>query len=152
MFLLAKFLEEIGYLDDDKSTEAKVSIGRLLITMMESLEYNIHPIVQVGMTSGQVEDIGSALYPVAARYLNHSCDPNTLRVSLGSSVVFVARRNIKAGQNDSSSSNNTYYLFLLPYNSPVYRRGDHRRLRTTFPQEREGGSEGETQDFLQVRF
>ena len=46
-----------------------------------------------------VKDIGSVLNPTAARVLNHSCDPNTLRVSFsGHKTAFLARRDIAKGE------------------------------------------------------
>ena len=46
-----------------------------------------------------IRDIGSVLNPSAARALNHSCDPNTVRVSFsGHKTAVVARRDIARGE------------------------------------------------------
>ncbi len=65
--MVGQFLEEIGYLDDDKSFGAKLAAGALMARMMESLQYNLHPLDQLRVENSQVDDIGAALYPVAAR-------------------------------------------------------------------------------------
>ena len=46
-----------------------------------------------------VRDIGSVLNPTLARSLNHSCDPNTLRLSFsGHRTAVLARRDIARGE------------------------------------------------------
>ncbi len=47
-------------------------------------------------------NVGSAVFPLLA-LLNHSCDQNVTKYNLGSSVVAVAARDIKRGEEVSEN-------------------------------------------------
>jgi hypothetical protein len=48
---------------------------------------------QVGL-----ERLGNALNPSVGSVLNHSCNPNTIRISVGRKTIIVAARNIAEGE------------------------------------------------------
>ena len=49
------------------------------------------------------ETVAAALYPVLAATVNHSCNPNLVRFSVGDSILFMAAKNIKKGILQGSS-------------------------------------------------
>ncbi|XP_023327551.1 N-lysine methyltransferase SMYD2 [Eurytemora carolleeae] len=84
-------------------TEEKV--GKIIFRLQEGIQYNLHTVDGVqeaqqmtGISTPVLTEIGSAVFPTLL-LLNHSCEPNTIRISgFGNQVVMVAKRKIKKGQ------------------------------------------------------
>ena len=85
-----------------KMTEDESYIIQLLFHFQTGIQYNLHGIYQIegALEAGKkipLVDIGAGVYPTTL-FFNHSCAPNTLRINQGSRVIFVAKRNIKKGE------------------------------------------------------
>ena len=78
-------------------------IGRYMSHIMEVATMNSHEIGVVqcppghSWMLGQTRAVGCALEPTMV-LLNHSCDPNMVRVNIGHNTVAFAARNIKKGE------------------------------------------------------
>ena len=82
------------------------TLGPIIFHLLECVQYNSHPIdVVVGdidpNKNVNLVEIGTAVYPTIATCLNHSCDPSTVRVSRGNTLILVARRRIGFGEEIS---------------------------------------------------
>jgi len=108
LFLL-KCLREGGYFgpnqyDDYLSIgEEEVFIATLLLRHLQLLQFNaheIHEFLQVGddtMRGTKTAYIGLGIYPTVALF-NHSCHPSVGRYFVGTSLVLVSSRTIKANE------------------------------------------------------
>lgn len=105
--VLLKCLIAAGYfgpteLGSSSLTSDQLYIGELLFHFQTGIQYNLHAVYQVSekdLTPGKripLSDIGAGVYPTTI-FFNHSCAPNTVRINQGKRVVYVAKRNISAG-------------------------------------------------------
>jgi len=79
-------------------------IANIVYFMQEGIQYNLHTVDEVkpsnltGIASPQLREVGCAVFPTLL-LLNHSCEPNTLRINAnGNQVVMVAKRRIRQGE------------------------------------------------------
>jgi len=82
-------------------TDDQILIGRLIYQLRLISESNCYPLWGVEVDeSGQagLENIGSGIYPGIGSYINSVCDPNTLRCNVGNTVIIIAARDIKEGE------------------------------------------------------
>ncbi|XP_023343895.1 SET and MYND domain-containing protein 4 [Eurytemora carolleeae] len=82
-------------------SDEELTIGLLVYKLRLITESNCYPIWGVEVDkAGQVglENIGSGVYPSIGSYLNSNCNPNTLRCNIGGTVVIIAARDIKQGE------------------------------------------------------
>ncbi|XP_037079259.1 uncharacterized protein LOC119100256 [Pollicipes pollicipes] len=82
----------------DGETAALEETAAVLLHYLQSLPCNAHEVseqVRCGSDS-ELREVGAAVYPTVS-LLNHSCDPNVLRVSHGTSCVVHVIRPVPAG-------------------------------------------------------
>ena len=67
--------------------------------LFQILQFNVHSVMQAVIKDQtfSMEPIGSALYASIA-FLNHSCNPNTIKYWEGDRMVLVASQPIRRGQ------------------------------------------------------
>lgn len=99
-------LLECQYLEGSLDDEENQLVGRLIFEALEAIQYNSHPIDQAKgdirpSSHVNLEEIGSAVYPLIASVCNHSCDPSTIRISIGRDLYMIARRQIQPGEEIS---------------------------------------------------
>ena len=74
----------------------------MILTFLQVLQFNTHSVLQSARKSQSedegfcMEPIGSAIYNSMA-FLNHSCNPNTIKYWEGTRMVLVASQPIKKG-------------------------------------------------------
>ena len=86
--------------------EDRDSLGPIIFQLLEVIQYNTHPLDQVGAhidpnKNLDLLEVGSAVFPTLAQCVNHSCDPSTVRVLHGNKIFLFARRLIRAGDEIS---------------------------------------------------
>ncbi|XP_023326763.1 SET and MYND domain-containing protein 4 isoform X2 [Eurytemora carolleeae] len=101
-YMLSGDSQEIWGLTDNLGRNInKLKTGELLFRIVKIVQYNCHSVMQcVHDQAGsefRMESIGSALYTSLA-FLNHSCDPNTIKYFVGNTVFLVASRPILQGE------------------------------------------------------
>lgn len=101
VFLL-QLLAALGY----QEHTARQPLGPIVYRLLEAVQYNTHPIDGLAgrvdpATNVNLTELGSAVYPTLASCLNHSCDPSTVRICVGSRVALFARRNMEVGEEVS---------------------------------------------------
>merc|ERR1711962_1361719 len=109
--VLLKCLQASGYFvqaesgdksNSDELSKVELYIGKLLFHFQTGIQYNLHAVYQVAEKELQpgkripLTDIGAGCYPTTI-FFNHSCSPNSVRINQGKRVVYVAKRNICAG-------------------------------------------------------
>ncbi|CAG0889173.1 unnamed protein product [Darwinula stevensoni] len=100
VFLL-NCLEIGGLFQDEDGESAQNRVGALLLRLLQSLSCNAYEISELWVRNEEVSrgervQIGGAVYPTVS-LLNHSCDPNVIRISHGSSCAVVAIQPIQPG-------------------------------------------------------
>ena len=78
-------------------------MGRLLHKIRLIKDMNAHPIWGVELnprdpTNVGTENIGQGLYTAIASFFNSSCNPNTIRINMGTQMFLVASKNIRKGE------------------------------------------------------
>lgn len=71
----------------------------LILLSVQILQFNVHCIMQAVIRRGEsfsMESIGNAVYSSAA-FLNHSCNPNTVKYWEGARMVLVASQPVRRG-------------------------------------------------------
>ena len=105
VFLL-RMLRVTGYLEEEEREgalgEEELLLARLLHHFMRAAYYNTHEISEVektgdGWLDNKPRRVGRVTNPTLA-LINHSCDPNYLRVSHGVTTYGFAARSIPKGQ------------------------------------------------------
>ncbi|XP_023338783.1 uncharacterized protein LOC111709367 isoform X2 [Eurytemora carolleeae] len=99
--IMLRMLRMSGYFGSNSSDESidetfssdEILIGNLIEDLVRIVNVNTHPVHQ----EEEQETIAAAVYPCLAASLNHSCNPNLVRVSAGSSIIVVAARDIEKG-------------------------------------------------------
>lgn len=84
-------------------------LSRVVYHFQEGIQYNLHSVDEVvksklsGIASPQLSEVGCGVFP-SLLLLNHSCEPNTVRISAnGNQVLMFAKRRIKAGDEISDN-------------------------------------------------
>ena len=70
-------------------------MGRLLHKIRLIKDMNAHPICPPTVGT---ENIGQGLYTAIASFFNSSCNPNTVRINMGTKMFLVASKNIRKGE------------------------------------------------------
>ena len=100
-----RLLRKTGYVEggpERELGEQEVLVARVLHHFMRCAFYNTHEITEVektgdGWSDNNARRVGRVTNPTLA-LINHSCDPNYLRVSHGSTTYGFAARSIAKGQ------------------------------------------------------
>ena len=84
-------------------TREEVIMGRLLHKKRLINDMNAHAIWGVELnprdpTKIGTENIGQGLYTAIASFFNHDCNPNTIRINMGTQMFLVAAKNIRKGE------------------------------------------------------
>ncbi|CAG0884288.1 unnamed protein product [Cyprideis torosa] len=95
------------------SSSLEIMAGGLLLTHLQNMPCNAHEVtcLSIGKDVSEmvVEEIAAAAYPTLS-LLNHSCDPNVVRHSVGDAVV---ARSIKPIAKDSEIVDNYGYHYAV---------------------------------------
>ena len=97
-----KYAEEMTRFARELSKE-EVVMGRLLHKIRLIKDMNAHPIWGVELnprdpTNVGTENIGQGLYTAIASFFNSDCNPNTIRINMGTQMFLVASKNIRKGE------------------------------------------------------
>jgi len=74
-------------------------VGAFFVRVLRILQFNVHCIMQAVIKPGEtfsMESIGCAIYTSMA-FLNHSCNPNTIKYWEGDRIILVASQPIRKG-------------------------------------------------------
>lgn len=85
---------------EDTLSKQEETVGIFLVKVLRILQFNVHCIMQAVIKRGEtfsMESIGCGIYSSMA-FLNHSCNPNTIKYWEGDRMVLVASRTIEAGE------------------------------------------------------
>ena len=99
-------LQMLAKMNYCSAEEDRATLGPIIFQLLEVIQYNTHPLDQVGAhidpnTNLDLLEVGSAVFPTLARCVNHSCDPSTVRVLHGNKIFLFSRRLIRAGEEIS---------------------------------------------------
>jgi len=106
--LLTYYLKITNYFGSSASREAdkelndtEIYIAKLLHHFLEVTQFNSHEVAEASKWNPEsgIETIplGCGIYPTTA-LINHACCPNTTNANIGSSIVMMATKDIKKGQ------------------------------------------------------
>ena len=89
--------------EDGGLSKEEVVMGRLLHKIRLIKDMNAHPIWGVELnprdpTNVGTENIGQGLYTAIASFFNSDCNPNTIRINMGTQMFLVASKNIRKGE------------------------------------------------------
>merc|ERR1712083_494946 len=85
-----------------------MGMGRLVYRLRMISAMNAHPIWGVERSTRDrrevgVENIGSGLFTAIASYFNSDCNPNTMRVNVGGTMLLIACKDINKGEEISDN-------------------------------------------------
>ena len=89
--------------EDEGLSKEELVMGKLLHKIRLIKDMNAHPIWGVELnprdpTNVGTENIGQGLYTAIASFFNSDCNPNTIRINMGTQMFLVASKNIRKGE------------------------------------------------------
>ena len=114
------YFSNVETIDNDELSEDETEVGAVMVEILRVLQFNVHCIMQSVLKQGDsfsMESIGCGIYSSMA-FLNHSCNPNTIKYWEGDRMVLVASHTIYPGQEVTDN----YGMHFLNNNKPIRQR------------------------------
>jgi len=94
--------------NNERLTKEEVVIGKIMYRLRLINTMNAHPIWGVERSTRDrsevgIENIGGGIFTAIASYFNSDCNPNTMRVNVGSKMLLIACRDINKGEEISDN-------------------------------------------------
>lgn len=94
--------------NDGGLTKEEIVIGKIMYRLKLINAMNAHPIWGVERSIRDrrevgIENIGGGIFTAIASYFNSDCNPNTMRVNVGSTMLLIACRDINKGDEISDN-------------------------------------------------
>ena len=88
--LILHLLQYLDYVNHDITTDVRSSLCIIICHYLGVVKSNIHTICELRNSNDNhlvIKPVGVGLYPAVASHVNHSCNPNTFVINIGSTQV-----------------------------------------------------------------